>query len=178
MALILIVEDEEQIRTFLKLALDDHHLVIEAANSQEALKLTALARPNLTILDLMLKDSTLSGADLCMQLSTTPMLAGMPILAISGFADKEAVGSIVSCATDFLAKPIDYKDLINKVDELLKLQEGKLTSLVASANEDALFQAIIQAAMLGSAFKITRALERAIIQIKQNLGSIDDQQIP
>ena len=170
MAIILLIDDDKDIRESIKAMLDKRHYVVEAASGQDALKLVSIFRPELTILDIMLEHSVPTGADLAPILAGAPMLAGMPILAISGFASTKDVSGINPYITSFLAKPFEPQELLARIDLLLAKNADQLTHLIASASEDNLFQAAIEAAMIGSAFKITRALERAVKQIKENLG--------
>ena len=170
MALVLIVDDELEIRDYIRAVLDEEHLVIEASNGQDALRLTQKVKPSLVILDIMLENSIPTGGDLCIQLSKTPALAGMPILAISGYADRKDISDILLCATDFLAKPFKVEELTSRVDNLLKLEEGTLTRLLASASENSILEAVVGASMVGNAAKILRALKAGIEQVEANLG--------
>jgi len=170
MAIILLIDDDKDIRESIKAMLDKRHYVVEAASGQDALKLVSIFRPELTILDIMLEHSVPTGADLAPLLAGAPMLVGMPILAISGLASTKDVSGINPYISSFLVKPFDPKVLLDRIDLLLAKNTGQLTRLIASASEVDLFQAIIEAAMIGSAYIITRALERAVKQIKENLG--------
>jgi DNA-binding response OmpR family regulator len=170
MAIILLIDDDKTVRDFIKATFDKKHYVVEASTGQDALKLISLFKPELTILDIMLEHSVPTGADLAPILAGAPMLAGMPILAISGYASTKDVSGINPYITSFLSKPFTPQELLDRVDLLLEQNAGQLTHLIASASEDNLFQAVIEAAMIGSAFKIIRALERATKQIKDNLG--------
>jgi two-component system chemotaxis response regulator CheY len=170
MALILLVDDEPDVRLSIEAILNTDHLVLSVASGEDALSLVGKVKPELSIFDISL-GAGMSGIELCRICTATPALSGMPILAISGHTDIKGASDIMQAgATSFLAKPFKPEILLKTVNDLIGSERDKLTRLIAGSSEDNLFQATIEAAMIGSAYKITRALERAVKQIKDNLG--------
>jgi DNA-binding NtrC family response regulator len=170
MALILLVDDESDIRLSIEVILSLSHLVLSVASGEDALSLVSKVKPELAILDISL-GAGISGIELCRICTATPALSGMPVLAISGHTDIKGASDMMQAgATSFLAKPFKPEILTKTVNDLIGSERDKLTRLIAGSSEDNLFQAIIEAAMIGSAFKIIRALDRAGAQIKDNLG--------
>jgi CheY-like chemotaxis protein len=113
-ARVLVVDDEEEIRSFLEQALQDEGFVVDtAANGQEALALAAENRPGLVVLDIMLPD--LSGGEVADHLRAQ-YNADLPILVIT--ADTGAEGKAQRAgAFAYLHKPFDLDKLIKLVHQ-------------------------------------------------------------
>jgi len=108
---VLVVDDDEDIREALQIALFAAGLAAETAgDGDEALaRLRCEPRPSLVILDLMMPRR--SGADLLEALRADPELAAVPVVVLSG--DHTAGASAMAAgATAFLVKPVDLVDLL------------------------------------------------------------------
>lgn len=109
---ILIVEDETDIRTLVAGILQDEgHQTREAATSDEALAAVRAREPNLVILDVWLKGSSMDGIEL---LDTLKQSApDIPVIIISGHGTVEtAVSAIRKGAYDYIVKPFKADKLI------------------------------------------------------------------
>src|SRR4051812_29882094 len=99
---ILIVEDESQIRRFLRTTLSSNgYRLFEADTGQEALRQTGLQHPDLIILDLGLPD--MDGLDVLRQLrewTSTPVI----ILSVRD-QEHDKVAALDNGADDYLTKP-------------------------------------------------------------------------
>ncbi|WP_298911706.1 sigma-54 dependent transcriptional regulator [uncultured Algimonas sp.] len=121
---ILIVEDETDIRSLIAGILQDEgHETREAATSDEALDAVRAREPNLVILDVWLKGSTMDGIEL---LDTLKQSApDLPVIIISGHGTVEtAVSAIRKGAYDYIVKPFKADKLI--VTALRALEAAKL----------------------------------------------------
>ena len=121
---ILVVEDEPDIRKLLQYNLvQERYKVIEAEDSEQALKILQRARPNLIILDLMLPG--MSGMELCKLLRDRQDTAHLPILMLTakaGEADK--VIGLEMGADDYLAKPFSPREMVARVRAILRRAES------------------------------------------------------
>jgi CheY-like chemotaxis protein len=110
---ILVVEDDDALRTLLSMVVADElgAPVIEARNGREALELVELAQPALVILDLMMP--LLDGVEVCRQVKARPETRDIPILAISAGGRMEQ--AIAAKCDDFLFKPFEYDDLVDRL---------------------------------------------------------------
>ena len=175
MALILVVEDNEQVREFVRLALEDKHMVIEAPGSEGALSLVSKVRPNLVLLDILLEGSELTGPELRAILTDTPLLLGMPILAMSAYADLQTVSDTLGTGeAAFLAKPFTAEQLNEAVDKLLDNQSGLLASSLLVATENDIINAIKTVAKTGRTMVIYRALKAALKGIERETKKISN----
>ena len=116
--LILVVEDEPQIRRFIRVALEEQARVVEAGSAAEALETFDGPAPALAIIDLGLPDR--DGVDLIRELRTWTML---PLLVLSArSAEAEKVAALDAGADDSLTKPFGVQELRARVRALLRRQ--------------------------------------------------------
>jgi two-component system KDP operon response regulator KdpE len=109
---VLVVDDETQIRRFLKISLEAHgYHVYETANGQEALEKAAVLRPDLIILDLGLPDQ--DGLRVLQQLrewTATPVI----VLSVRD-ADRDKIAALDAGADDYLTKPFSVEELMARI---------------------------------------------------------------
>ena len=114
---ILIVEDEADIRRFVRLTLEsDGHTVHEAATLQRGLIEAGTRRPDLVVLDLGLPDG--DGVDLIRDLRTW---SAMPIIVLSArSAEASKITALDAGADDYLVKPFGSGELMARVRAQLR----------------------------------------------------------
>ncbi|MCA0240906.1 MAG: response regulator [Proteobacteria bacterium] len=118
-ARILVVEDEPDIRRFLRLALaSEGHEVFEAATLQRGLIEAGSRRPELAIVDLGLPDG--DGVALIRELRTWSAAPVIVLSARSGEADK--IAALDAGADDYLVKPFGAGELLARVRAQLRRQ--------------------------------------------------------
>jgi two-component system NtrC family response regulator len=109
---ILIVDDEEGIRTQLHWALKDEYETILASNAEEALTLARKEKPDLVTLDVALStyEHEKDGLDILEDLLQIDPL--LKVIVITGHGEQiNALRAISSGASDFYTKPIDLDEL-------------------------------------------------------------------
>lgn len=115
---VLIIDDEVQIRRMLRLSLDAHgYQVKEATTGQEGLQQAVLARPDLIILDLSLPD--MDGLEILKKLrewNQTPVI----VLSVRD-AEKDKVELLDAGANDYLTKPFGMDELLARMRSALRL---------------------------------------------------------
>jgi two-component system NtrC family response regulator len=134
---ILIVDDEEGIRSQLKWALTDSYTVLEAADGAEALALAREHKPVLVLQDISL--SSREGATEGLELieKYLDLNSFCKIIMVTGHGDKEnALKAIQNGAYDFFSKPVDLEQLkviINRAVWVAQLEEenSRLSSELA-----------------------------------------------
>ncbi|MBK6836044.1 MAG: response regulator transcription factor [Bacteroidetes bacterium] len=120
--LILLVEDENNLATVIKLNLElEGYSVIIADNGQKSIEVFKNQNPDLVILDIMLPE--LNGIEACKQMkkinSETPILF---LSAKSSGADK--IEGLKSGGDDYLTKPFNLEELLLRVQILLKRHQS------------------------------------------------------
>jgi len=114
---ILVIDDEPQIRRVLRHALGEGGArIIEAGTAQEGLDLAAAERPGLVVLDLGLPDR--SGEDVCRELRGW---TDVPILVLSArHSDAEKVALLDAGADDYVTKPFSTVELKARVRAIVR----------------------------------------------------------
>ncbi len=109
---VLIVEDEDDIRSMISGILEDEgYDVREAATSEQALDAIRARKPNLVVLDVWLKGSSMDGIELLDRLKEQHQ--NLPVIIISGHGTVEtAVSAIRKGAYDYIVKPFKADKLI------------------------------------------------------------------
>ncbi len=114
---ILLVEDEAQIRKFLRISLEAHHYSVrEARLGEEGLALCASIQPQLVILDLGLPD--LDGQAFILRLREWSTI---PVIVLSVRADEsQKVAALDAGANDYVTKPFGISELMARIRVVLR----------------------------------------------------------
>src|SRR3972149_875574 len=150
---ILLVDDDEDIRTIIKDRLEKlgYH-VMTAGNGQEALRAIDSHEPDVLILDLQMP--IMDGMEVIRRLKDNPQL---PIIVLTAFGTIEnAVAAMKAGAFDFVTKPFtpDHLDIVIK--KALDYRALRRNNLYLQGEIDASFPGII-----GESQKIREAMEMA-----------------
>ncbi|EIJ40763.1 signal transduction histidine kinase [Galbibacter orientalis DSM 19592] len=119
---LLVVDDNKDIRTFIKQALKDDYFIYEAENGQEGLELAKKYSPNIILTDLLMP--IMDGIELCEKLKTNPATSHIPIIMITAKASQESeVEGLKNGADDYIRKPFDMDALQIKILNTVKQRE-------------------------------------------------------
>ena len=114
---ILIVDDDEDFRTGLRMALEmKGYQVEEASNGEEALTQLTAKPPLLVLLDLQMP--VMNGREVLQRMRATPEQQEIPVVIISGFGfewEAELMG-----AQGYVGKPFEPEELEKTIAALLK----------------------------------------------------------
>jgi hypothetical protein len=115
---ILIVDDEDPIRQFMKINLDyQGYQTVEAASGEEAIKVFEKERPALAILDIMLPG--MSGYEVCEKIRTEAPMTGI-IMVSAKSQDIDKILGLEKGADDYIIKPFNPQELILRVRSLIR----------------------------------------------------------
>ncbi len=118
---ILVVDDDETIRTTMKAILQDEgYLVDLAATGKEAIQKSQQNTYNITLLDIRLPD--MEGVEL-LKLMKTNVPKTRKIMVTGYPSMQNAIASLNKDADAYLVKPVDVEKLLKTVKEQLQLQE-------------------------------------------------------
>jgi len=114
MSRILVVDDNVDILQIVKVILENYgYEVLVTLKGEEALSRTDIFDPHLILLDVFLS-SGIDGRDICRALKSNDKTKDIPIIMFSAQTKMEDI--FRSCkADDFIAKPFEVKDLLNKI---------------------------------------------------------------
>jgi two-component system, OmpR family, KDP operon response regulator KdpE len=131
-ARILVVDDEPQIRKFLRISLNAHgYEVVEAARGEDGVARCATERPDLVILDLGLPD--LDGREV---IARVREWSKVPIIVLSvRAAEAEKVAALDAGADDYVTKPFGIHELLARVRVALRGQDGEQPPAVIAVGD-------------------------------------------
>lgn len=126
--LILVVDDEPDVVTYLTTLLEDNGYATDSArDGNEAMDKIKQKKPDLISLDMSMPEK--SGVKLYRELKSDEGLAGIPVVVVTGvtgfggssgdFERFLGTRKQVPPPDAFIAKPLDHKELLKKVAELL-----------------------------------------------------------
>jgi len=124
-ATILVIDDEPQVRRFLRATLQSHGFtVLEAANGQDGLREVAQRHPDVVLLDLGLPD--LDGLAVTQRLREW---TAVPILVLSARGqERDKVQALEHGADDYLTKPFGTDELVARIKVALRHAAGAQSS--------------------------------------------------
>lgn len=136
---IIIVEDDENIREMVKMALTSFsYEVIAFDNAEDALTAIYKAVPDLIIFDIMLPG--MSGLDATKQLRGNPKTKDLPIIMLTAKdTELDKVAGLDSGADDYIAKPFGVMELGARIRSLFRRTEINNTPLEEDVNISDLF---------------------------------------
>jgi two-component system KDP operon response regulator KdpE len=129
---VLVIEDELQMRRFLRLSLSTHgHTVVESASGRDGIARAAGENPDLVLLDLGLPD--LDGVEVTRKLRAR---SNAPIIVLSARVEEHTkVAALDSGADDYLTKPFAMGELLARIRVVRRRFIGP-----ARAKDSAVFQ--------------------------------------
>ena len=117
--LVLIADDEPDIRRFLRMQLEDVD-VIEASDGAEALELARLRRPQLALLDHMMPE--MDGVEVCQRIRENHLTRGMAVIILTARADEATkLSALQAGANDFLTKPFSTIELALRLENQIAM---------------------------------------------------------
>jgi CheY-like chemotaxis protein/anti-sigma regulatory factor (Ser/Thr protein kinase) len=147
--LVLIADDNADMRTHLERVLSEHWRTVLVADGQEGIETARKLRPSVVVTDVMMP--RLNGFEFVAAIRADPALAAIPVLMLSARAGAEAVSEGYSIgADDYLPKPFSSQDLIDRVTARLSAAARERASRRSS---DARAQEALNFAQLDAALQ-------------------------
>ena len=117
---LLIVDDEEGIRSLVRMTLDsDEFEIFEASEGAEAIELTRRHLPDIVLLDVMLPDR--SGIEVCQAIKSDPLTSGTDVVMLTAKAQSRDVSEAETAGADgYFTKPFSPIALIQRVEAMLE----------------------------------------------------------
>lgn len=118
-ATILVVEDNPDMRDYIRKGIAPHYQVIEAGSGEEGLRRARENLPHLVICDVMMPG--MDGLTLCRTFHAEAKLRMVPVIMLTAKVSQEAIiQGLESGAVDYITKPFSFDVLLAKIRGLLK----------------------------------------------------------
>ena len=126
---ILIVEDDHDLRAYLKNSLQKDFQIFEASNGIEGLEQAQTKLPDIIISDVMMPE--MDGVEMCEILKNDKRTSHIPLLMLTAKTDKEfKKRGLHSGAWDYIAKPFSAKDLMQKIKNIIQTRNDFKSYLI------------------------------------------------
>ena len=188
---LLIVEDNDDMRQFLKHTLLPHYNIVEAIHGEHGWELALEKIPDIIISDVMMPQ--MDGVELCSKLKSDQRTSHIPVILLTAKADKPSkLQGLEMGADDYLAKPFDPQELLvilrNRIAQRKRLRERFSREITLQPNDIAITSTderflrkamdIVEQHMSNLDFNVTAFREEMGIsrmQLQRKLKALTDQ---
>lgn len=119
---ILLLDDNKDLLLIVQIILKGQgYEVVQASCVDEALQKIKIHQPSLIMMDVFIRDE--DGRELCSQLKSNPATSNIKIILMSGIESENANLQLIG-ADDFIPKPFDYNDLLERVSRQMSEVEA------------------------------------------------------
>ncbi len=160
--IVLVVEDNPDLREMIKENLEDSYSVLEAENGVKGFKLAEENIPDLIISDIMMPE--MDGYELTRRLKTNEKTNHIPVILLTAkAATEDKLEGLETGADDYLIKPFNEKELSVRVRNLIKIRQ--------QMREKYLTQSLVKpgSVIVPSTQKVF--LEKLIVIIQKNISN-------
>lgn len=131
--LLLIIEDNRDVTTYLTAILDKEYLVHCASDGQEGIEKALSIVPDLVVSDVMMPHK--DGFEVCLFLKNDPRTSHIPVILLTAKAEVEdRIVGLKRGADAYIAKPFNKEELLANLSNLLTLRE-KLQAVYSGENK-------------------------------------------
>lgn len=119
---LLLVEDNEDFRGYLRNSLASSYTILEAANGKQGFEKALVALPDLIVTDVMMPE--MNGIDLCRKTRTDPRTSHIPVILLTArTAEEQKLEGFESGANDYITKPFNFEILLARIKNVLEQRE-------------------------------------------------------
>lgn len=120
---ILLVEDDEEVRSFLREYLSPNHRIVEAANGKQAQEIAFDTNPDLVLSDIMMAE--MDGMELCQTLKRNIRTSHIPVILLTArAAHSQHKAGLETGADAYITKPFSPEILLLTVNNILQAREN------------------------------------------------------
>lgn len=161
---ILLVEDNEELRFYLKDNFKQKYRILEANNGQKGYAIAMQAIPDIVITDIMLP--IMDGITLCKKLKNTPETSHIPVIMLTALNTSDSqISGIEAGADDYIVKPFNFKVLDAKIKQLTARQKQKQQAFSGKIN--------IEPKEITITSLDEKFIQKALDVVEKNIGNTD-----
>ena len=158
---ILVVEDNADMRRYIKNCLAQYFNIVEAVDGQSGFRTACAQAPDLLVSDVMMPK--MDGFELCEKLKTDARTSHIPVVMLTARAEMEdRLEGLETGADDYLTKPFNAQELLvrakNLIEQRRRLQARFRNALIINPSE-------VTATSMDAAF-----LQKVMQVVENNLG--------
>jgi signal transduction histidine kinase/ligand-binding sensor domain-containing protein/DNA-binding response OmpR family regulator len=119
---VLLIDDDDDFRFYLKDNLASQFTVLEAANGREGWQRTLASQPDLVVSDVNMP--LMDGLELCRRIKQDERVRHIPVILLTALADEEdQLKALDIGANDYISKPFNVEILVSRINNLLQFKE-------------------------------------------------------
>ena len=131
---VLIIDDNIDIRTYLRSVLSEKYNVSEASDGKVGLELARKIVPDIVLSDIMMP--VMDGLEFCQQLKTDKAISHIPVILLTARSlDEQRVEGYEHGADAYISKPFSLRLLLSRIDNLIESRK-KLNQTWSKGVED------------------------------------------
>ncbi len=116
--MVLVIDDNQDVRDYVKMLLQDKYVVVEAVNGLEGVKQAMKYVPDVVVCDVMMP--VMDGIACCKRLKSELQTSHIPVLMLTAYAmDEQRIHGYDSGADAYLTKPFNAKLLMTRIRNLI-----------------------------------------------------------
>lgn len=122
--LILVVDDNDDFRFFMKDSLKGEFSVMDASNGREAWDVILASLPDIIISDVMMPE--MDGCELCKLVKTDVRTSHIPLILLTArTAEEQKLEGLETGADDYITKPFNFDILMLRIHKMLELRKAR-----------------------------------------------------
>ncbi|HEY8938084.1 MAG TPA: two-component regulator propeller domain-containing protein [Cyclobacteriaceae bacterium] len=161
---LLLVEDNEDFRFYLKDNLKLHYEILEARNGKEGFEKTKQYLPDLIVSDVMMPE--MNGIELCRKVKNERTISHIPVILLTArTSEEQKLEGLETGADDYITKPFNFEILQSRIKYLIHQRE--------SFHQDFRKQIEVKASTINITSLDEKLIQNAIKLVEDNIAEPD-----
>lgn len=170
---VLIIDDNIDIRTYLRSVLSEKYNVSEAADGKAGLELARKIVPDIVLSDIMMP--VMDGLAFCQQLKTDKAISHIPVILLTARSlDEQRAEGYEHGADAYLSKPFSLRLLLSRIDNLIQSRK-KLSKLFSNSDENDAFEKLSNETDKTFAVQLRKIIQDNLSDNEFNVERIGDE---